>query len=68
MGHDKPCRTKLRSRPKSSKVARHIREHGPTPGCDHVWQQLIALDELFPRLTYREFVIACGLASAEGQA
>ena len=48
--------------------AGHLRERGPLPACRHVFDQLIDLDVAFPGLSFRDFVVACGVASAEGAA
>lgn len=51
-----------------SAVAAHIRERGPQPGCRHIVEQLIALDDAFPDLSFRDFVVAFMRAATEGEA
>jgi hypothetical protein len=49
-------------------VAAHIRKRGPLPGCQHVFEQMLAVDIEHPGLSFCDFVVACAVASAEGEA
>jgi hypothetical protein len=44
----------------------HLRKRGVLLGRWHVFDQLIELDVAFPTLSFRDFVLACAVASAEG--
>jgi hypothetical protein len=65
--HDSSPRQKTPP-PHLAAIAAHVCEHGPIPGCQHIFEQLIKLDAEFPGLLFRDFVVACAIASAEGEA
>jgi hypothetical protein len=52
----------------SSPPQKCLTRHGPVAGCQHIFDQLIALDAKFSGVLFRNFIVACTIASAEGQA
>jgi hypothetical protein len=38
--------------PHLAAVATHVREHGPIPGCQYIFEQLIKLDAEFPAFSF----------------
>lgn len=43
-------------------IAAHLIEHGPVPGCKHIFEQLLALSQAFPGITVIEFIAASAIA------
>jgi hypothetical protein len=49
-------------------IVSHLRQRGPLPGCQHIFDRLLELDRAFPGLSLRNFILAIAIASAEGEA